>query len=66
METLKTSPNGGVFLMEQERYWKLFSKTGTIEDYLKFAQSKNAFSEVKVGEIFSGGAGDKGKEYRGK
>ncbi len=50
--------------MEQERYWKLFSKTGKVEDYLKFVQSKNRFSEVKVGEIFSGSAGNKGKEYR--
>ncbi len=50
--------------MEQEKYWEIFSKTGKIEDYLKFAECKNAFMEVKAGEVFSGSAGDKRKEYR--
>ncbi len=50
--------------MEYESYWKLFSKTGRIEDYLKFVECKNVLTGVKADEVFGGSACDKGKEHR--
>ena len=50
--------------MNNEYYWNLFSKTGKIQDYLKYVENKKLFSGVNDGEVLSGSTGDKGNEYR--
>ncbi len=50
--------------MNQKDFWELFSKTGRVDYYLKYAENKNISSGVKDGEILSRSAGNKAKEYR--
>lgn len=39
--------------MNSENFWKLFSLTGKVEDYLKYVNVKNDEKGVNKDEIFS-------------